>query len=129
MHYPGRRRSRSKSLLRGFSVLRERNFRRFTLGYSASSLGTALSSVAVAFSLLSRGGTATGLGIVFTAKIIPVIAFILGGGVFADRLGRRPVMLAADIVRCAAQAALAAGLAVGYSPLWLFTAAAFAVGA
>ena len=105
------------------------DFRRFGIGYLTSLLGTAMSSVAIAFALLDNGGTPAGLGIVFTANIVPMIAFLLGGGVLADRLGRRPVMLAADIARCAAQAVLAAAVALGYPRLWVFTAAAFAVGA
>jgi hypothetical protein len=58
-----------------------------------------------------------------------MIAFALGGGAVADRLGRRPVMLAADLVRCAAQGGLAAALLTGCPPLWLFAVAAVAVGA
>ncbi|HEY0933420.1 MAG TPA: MFS transporter, partial [Trebonia sp.] len=105
-----------------------RDFRYFYAGYSASLLGTAMSAVAIAFALLDSGGTATGLGIVFTANIIPMIALLLFGGAFADRRGRRPVMLAADLVRAAAQAALAVALAAGHPSLWLFVTAAFAVG-
>lgn len=94
-----------------------------------SLLGTAMSSVAIAFALLDSGGTPTDLGIVFTANIVPMIAFLLGGGVLADRLGRRPLMLASDAVRCAAQAVLAATVALGYPREWVFVAAAFTVGA
>lgn len=119
---------RSKSYRNRLSVLADVNFRRFYVGYSTSLLGTAMSSVAIAFALLDNGGTATGLGIVFTANIVPMMAFLLGGGVLADRLGRRPVMLAADVTRCAAQAALAAAVALGYPRVWAFAAAAFAVG-
>jgi hypothetical protein len=57
-----------------------------------------------------------------------MIAFLLGGGVLADRLGRRPVMLVADVGRCAAQGALAAALFVGHPGVWLFAGAAFVVG-
>ena len=88
-----------------------------------------MSSVAIAFALLDSGGTPAGLGIVFTVNIVPMIAFLLGGGVLADRLGGRPVMLAADLARCAAQAVLATAVALGYPRLWVFVAAAFAVGA
>jgi len=87
-----------------------------------------MSSVAIAFAVLDSGGTPTTLAVVFTANIVPMIAFMLGGGVLADRLGRRPVMLSADVARCAAQGALAAALFLGYSHVWLFVVAAFVVG-
>jgi MFS family permease len=109
-------------------VLAGRDFRRFYVGYSASLLGTAMSSVAIAFAVLGNGGTPTDLGAVFAANIIPMIAFMLGGGAIADRLGRRPVMLAADVARCAAQGVLAAALQAGHPRLWLFVAVALVVG-
>jgi len=87
-----------------------------------------MSSVAIAFAVLGNGGTATALGIVFTANIVPMTAFMLAGGALADRLGRRRVMLAADLVRCVAQAVLAAALTAGHPHRWLFVAAAVAVG-
>jgi MFS family permease len=120
---------RGNSMLRRrLGVLAERNFRRFYIGYTSSLLGTAMSSVAVAFAVLESGGTATELGIVFAANIVPMIAFLLGGGVIADRLGRRPVMLTADVARCAAQGALAVALFTGRPQLWLFVTAALIVG-
>jgi MFS family permease len=105
-----------------------RNFRRFYVGYATSMLGTSMSAVAIAFAVLASGGTATSLGVVFAANIVPMVAFMLGGGVLADRLGRRPVMLTADAARCAAQGALAATLFLGRPHLWLFVVAAFVVG-
>jgi MFS family permease len=119
---------RSKFRTGKLGVLGNRNFRRFYAGYSASLLGTAMSSVAIAFAVLGAGGTPSGLGVVFAANIAAMIAFTLGGGALADRLGRRTVMLAADIARCTAQGILAASLYLGYPRLWLFVAAALAVG-
>jgi hypothetical protein len=120
---------RSKFRSGKLGVFESRGFRRFYAGYCTSLLGTAMSSVAIAFAVLGAGGTATGLGIVFAANIAAMIAFTLGGGAIADRLGRRPVMLAADAARCAAQGVLAASLYLGHPRLWLFVAAALAVGA
>ncbi len=119
---------RSKFRDEKFGVLAGRDFRRFYVGYCTSLLGTAMSSVAIAFAVLGSGGTATDLGVVFAANIVPMIAFMLGGGAIADRLGRRPVMLAADVARCAAQGVLAAALQAGQPRLWLFVAAALVVG-
>lgn len=102
------------------AALRERNFRRFYAGYVTSLLGTSMSSVAVAFAILDDGGTAADLGYVFAAGIVPQVVFMLGGGVLADRLGRRPVMLTADAARCCAQAAFAAALFSGRPQIWVF---------
>ena len=88
-----------------------------------------MSSVAIIFSVLATGGTAAELGYVMAARITTQVVFILGGGVLADRLGRRPVMLAADLVRSAAQGTLAAALFAGRPQEWLFVAMAALVGA
>jgi hypothetical protein len=120
--------SRGKWLSGRLGPLAGRNFRRFYIGYATSMLGTSMSAVAIAFAVLASGGTATSLGVVFAANIIPMVAFMLGGGVLADRLGRRPVMLTADVARCAAQGTLAATLFAGRPHVWLFVAAAFVVG-
>jgi hypothetical protein len=101
-------------------VLREPNFRRFYAGYVTSLFGTSMSTVALAFAVLDGGGSAADLGYVFAAGVVPQVAFMLGGGVIADRLGRRPVMLAADLVRFAAQATLAVALLTSAPPIWLF---------
>jgi Transmembrane secretion effector len=120
--------NRGKWLSGRLGPLAGRNFRRFYVGYATSMLGTSMSAVAIAFAVLASGGTATSLGVVFAANIVPMVAFMLGGGVLADRLGRRPVMLTADIARCAAQGALAATLFLGRPHIWLFVVAAFVVG-
>jgi hypothetical protein len=120
--------SRSKLFSGRLGPLGGRNFRLFYAGYATSLLGTSMSAVAIAFAVLASGGTATSLGVVFAANIVPMVAFMLGGGVLADRLGRRPVMLTADLARCAAQGTLAATLFLGSSRIWLFVVAAFVVG-
>jgi hypothetical protein len=102
------------------AVLAERDFRRFYAGYSTSLLGSAMSAVALTFAVLGSGGTATDLGFVFAAGVIPQVLFMLGGGVIADRLGKRKAMLGADTVRLAAQGTLAGALLVTTPPIWLF---------
>jgi MFS family permease len=101
-------------------VLRERNFRRFYAGYLTSLLGSSMSTVAIAWAVLETGESATGLGSVFAAGVVPQVILLPFAGALADRLGRRRVMLAADVLRCGAQACLAAALFAGRPPLWLF---------
>jgi MFS family permease len=111
---------RSEWLRRRAGVLREPNFRRFYTGYVTSLLGSSMSTVAIAFAVLDSKVSATGLGLVFTANVVPQVLLLPLAGAIADRLGRRRVMLSADVLRFGAQGWLAAALAVGRPPLWLF---------
>ena len=79
-----------------------------------------MASVAVAFAVLDDGGTATDLGYVFAAGIVPQVLFMLAGGVLADRFGRRQAMLGADLARCLAQALLAVAVLAGQPHIWVF---------
>jgi len=102
------------------ALLRERDFRHFYVGYCTSMLGTGMSRIALTFAVLESGGSATELGYVFAANVVPQVLFMIGGGVVADRLGRRPVMLVTDASRFAVQGMLAASLLSGRPPLWEF---------
>lgn len=104
------------------AVLGEKNFRRFCTGYATSLLGTSMSALAVAFAVLDGGGSATELGVVFASSIVPQVLLMLGGGVIADRLGRRRAMLTADMVRCCCRALFAALVLTGHPPLAVFVA-------
>jgi len=105
-------------------VLAERNFRRFYTGYVTSLLGTSMSTVAIAWAVLDSGGSPTALGLVFAAGVVPQVLLLA----VADRLGRRRVMLAADVLRCGAQACLAAALFAGRPAIWLFVLLAWLEG-
>jgi len=74
--------------------------------------------VAVPFAALQIGGSPTAVGLVFAAGLVPRIALMLVGGVWADRLPRQHVMIAADLVRCVGQAAGAFVLLAGVAELW-----------
>jgi MFS family permease len=115
-------------LSRRAGVLREPNFRRFYLGYVTSLLGSSMSGVAIAWAVMDNGGSATSLGFVFAASVVPQVLLLPLAGAIADRLGRRPVMLAADVLRCTAQASLAAALVAGRPALWLFVLLAWLEG-
>jgi MFS family permease len=90
--------------------LRERQFRLLWLGQVASGMGDALVPVALAFAVLSVNRSATALGGVLAAFTLTRVAFTLVGGVVADRLPRRAVMLACDAVRAGVEAFTAAML-------------------
>lgn len=89
-------------------VLRERNFRLLLSAEAVSVLGDRVVPIALAFAVLDLGGDAGDVGFVLAARTLPLVACLLFGGVIADRLPRRAVMVAADIARCATQGLLAA---------------------
>jgi MFS family permease len=102
----------------GFGALREREFRLIFLGQSVSLLGDGVVAVALAFAVLDLTGSASDLGFVFAARAVPLVTLLLVGGVFADRLSRRSVMVAADIARCSSQGLTAGLLISGHARIW-----------
>ncbi|MBS2549231.1 MFS transporter, partial [Catenulispora sp. NL8] len=107
-----------------FSALADKDFRWFFTGYLTSKLGSAMAPVATAFAVLHTGVGAGGLGWVMAARIVPVILLLLLGGVFADRLGGRLVMIASDLLRCGAQVAFGVLLLTGHATLVAMTVTA-----
>ncbi len=116
--------------LRGrLGALDERPFRLLWLGQSASAIGDALVPVALAFTVLGDlDGSAGDLGLVLASFTLSRVLFILVGGVWADRLPRRMVMLVCDVVRAVAQAFVAAALLTGVLEIWMLAAASAVVG-
>ena len=84
------------------ALLRDGNFTRYLIGSSVSTLGSGMSTVALAFAVLDMGGV-TDLGIVLLAREVPLIVFVLLGGVFADRIRRRTILVSTDVVKALTQ--------------------------
>ena len=103
---------------RRLGPLEERPFRLLWLGQTLSAAGDSLVPVALAFAVLGLTGSATDLGLVLAASFVARVVFLLAGGVWADRLPRRSVMLAADLFRAAVHAAIAALLLAGNAEVW-----------
>jgi MFS family permease len=100
------------------AVLRLRDFRLVFGAFAVSVLGDRMVSIALAFAVLELGGSATDVGAVLAARTFPLIATLLIGGVVADRMSRRTVMVAADLVRLVTQGLLGVLLIAGEPPIW-----------
>ena len=70
-----------------------RAFRLLLVGRLADNLAHAIAPIALAFAVLDLGGSASQLGLVLAARAIPTVVLILVGGVIADRLPRRVVLV------------------------------------
>jgi MFS family permease len=102
-------------------------FRLLFWGQALSVVGDRITPVAIAFAVLGLG-SASDLGLVLAAGGIPFALFALAGGVWADRVGRRRVMLASDIVRALSQGVTAALLLTGTAEVWMLAVLAFVYG-
>lgn len=95
------------------AVLRERAFALLFSAQLISTIGDVMASVAVPFAIIELGGGARDIGLVLAARAVPLVLFLLVGGVWADRLPRRLVMIGSDVVRGICQAVFATILVLG----------------
>lgn len=102
--------------------LRARPFRLLFAGRAVSSFGDRLVPVALTFAVLHLTGSLSDLGLVLAAQTVPLVLFVLVGGVWADRLPRQRVMLASDLVRFATQGASAVLILDGTARVWQLAA-------
>jgi MFS family permease len=99
-------------------VLRRRDFRLLLGAQGVSVLGDRMVAVALAFAVLELGGSPSEVGLVLAAGTVPLVATVLIGGVVADRVSRKGVMVVADVVRVATQGAMAVLLIAGAAEVW-----------
>jgi predicted MFS family arabinose efflux permease len=96
-----------------------RDFRLLLGGQGLSWVGDAFQPIALSFAVIASGGSATALGLVLACGVVARLACTLVGGVWADRLRPQTIMVAADLVRAAAAAALAVLYLGDHHPLAL----------
>jgi predicted MFS family arabinose efflux permease len=101
-----------------------RNVRLAVFAHAISVLGDRMVAVALAFAALEVGGGAAGVGLVLASASVASVGTVLLGGVIADRLPRRRIMVTADLVRVGTQGAMAVLLLTGDAELWMLAALA-----
>ena len=104
------------------ACLHERSFRLLLTGQAISIIGDAISMIALPFAILAMGGSVGQVGLVLAARAIPNAIFLLIGGVWADRLPRRLVMLTSDLVRGLMMLLVFAALVSGSGSIWVLVA-------
>jgi MFS family permease len=98
-------------------VLRHRSFAYLVVGRTVSLLGNGLAGLAIAFAVLDLTGSATDLGLVLAARSVPLVVFMLFGGVLADRFPRHLLLVVTNVVSCVTQVAAAALLLTDHATI------------
>jgi MFS family permease len=99
-------------------VLRDGAFVRLLGAAAVSWLGDRMVNIALAFAVLELDGDASDIGVVLASRNLPLVACLLLGGVVADRVSRRAIMVTADVARLLTQGLLAGLLIAGEAEIW-----------
>jgi MFS family permease len=98
--------------------LRGRDFALLWAGMTVSLLGDGIFVVAEAWQVYDLDNDPVALSLVGTAWTLGMVAFLLTGGVVTDRVDRRRVLIAADLVRAAALVAMGVLSLSGVIAIW-----------
>ena len=102
--------------------LRERNFAWYYASRFANTLGSMMAGIALTFAVLDLTDSASALGMVLAAHTIPMVIFLLFGGVIADRLPRTLIMQVSSLLSAVTQGAVAFLVITGTAELWMVIA-------
>jgi MFS family permease len=108
--------------------LRERDFALLWAGMTVSLLGDGIFVVAQAWQVYDLDNDPVALSIVGTSWTLGMVAFLLTGGVVSDRMERRHVLIAADLVRAAAVVAMGVLALTGVVAVWHLVALSLFMG-
>jgi MFS family permease len=81
-------------------------------------VGNAVAPIALAFAVLRVSGSGGALGLVLAARTVPQVVFLLFGGVIADRVPRRGILVVAAAGAGVTQAVAAGLLLGGVAQVW-----------
>lgn len=101
-----------------FAALRHRDFRLLWLGQIVSVTGSQMQFVAINWHVYILTKSAFALGLVGLFRAVPIIICSLAGGVFADAIDRKRLMIVTQTVMLACAALLTAGTIAGFESVW-----------
>ncbi|MEP7040657.1 MAG: MFS transporter [Chloroflexota bacterium] len=116
------------ALGRGFSAVRHRNFRLYWIGQIVSLVGTWMQSVSQPWLVLLLGGSPIQLGMVLALQFAPALVLAPLGGVIADRVDKRRLLLVCESIAALQAAVLFALTVMGQIQIWEIMVLALALG-
>jgi MFS family permease len=111
-----------------FAALENPNYRRYIGGQSISLVGTWMQTVAQSWLVLQLSGSGTYLGLVVALQTLPVLLLGPYGGVVADRVDKRRLMIALQSMMGILALVLGVLTLTGAVRLWQVFALAFLLG-
>ncbi|WP_312855969.1 MFS transporter [Nocardioides stalactiti] len=102
--------------------LRDRRFRWYFASRAVDLIGDIMGGVALVFAVLEVSSSASALGIVLAAHSIPMVAFLLVGGVLADRFGRTLIIQLSNLTASVTALAIAALVLTDNAEIWQLAA-------
>ncbi|HMN98513.1 MAG TPA: MFS transporter [Miltoncostaeaceae bacterium] len=111
-----------------FAALRNDNYRRYFAGQAVSLVGTWMQTVAQGWLVLELTGSGTALGLVAAAQFAPLLLLAPYGGVLADRMDKRRLLIATQTALGLIALTLGVLVVAGVVALWMVVALAFALG-
>ncbi len=116
-------------LPRPLRPFRHREYRLLATSMAASLFASGLWLVASVYQVIALGGGPSELSVVATAAAAGLLVTALGGGVAADRLPKRALLLGVEGVRVVTAAAAGLLAVTGALQLWHLAAISFVIGA
>lgn len=106
------------SVLRTFSSFRNRNYRLYWFGQLFSVTGTWVQRIAQAWLVLKLTDSSFALGLVSTLQFLPITFLSMFGGVLADRLPKRSVLVATQSIMAVQALILGILISTGLVQVW-----------
>src|SRR5262245_1762610 len=100
------------------ALLGLRDFRLLWTGLIVSLLGDGVYVVAIAWQAYQISNSPVALAVTGVAWTLPSVIVLPLSGALSDRLGRRPLMIAADLFRAVAAATIAVLAIAGHVQVW-----------
>lgn len=111
-----------------FAALSVPNYRRYFAGQAVSLVGTWMQTIAQGWLVLELTGSGTALGLMAAAQFLPILLLAPYGGVLADRLDKRRLLIATQVGLGATALALGVLVVTGLVQLWMVLVLALMLG-
>ncbi|UCH45005.1 MAG: MFS transporter [Nitrospiraceae bacterium] len=116
------------SSFKPFAALTYRNFRLFWVGSVISLTGTWMHSAAQGWLVFELTNSPFYLGLTSTASTLPILLFTLLGGVVADRMSKKTIIMTTQIVLMVIALIMATIVSAGVVKVWHVLIIAFLIG-